>query len=137
MKSSADRAKTIDSDYSRPEAGAVPAEWQEWKKRKRERQTEWKEKKMAKKQKMEDKAKAEIEEKMKMKEEEEKRTEKEGRKWTLSVAVAGSIIGKTGGMGRVKLTKTLRHSIVHFEGQLALMISNKQINRQTATIKFE
>ena len=92
-KLSGDRAKTIDSDYSRPEAGAPPAEWQEWKKRKRERQTEWKEKKIAKKQKREEKAKAEIEERKKQKEEEERRTEKEGRKWTLSVAVAGSIIG--------------------------------------------
>jgi len=92
MKSSADRAKTIESEYSRPEAGAPPAEWQEWKKRKRERQTEWKEKKMMKKQKREEKAKAEIEERQKIKEEEEKKIEKEGRKWTLSVAVAGSII---------------------------------------------
>jgi len=82
----------IESDYKRPEAGAPPAEWQEWKKRKRERQTEWKEKKMAKKAKREEKLKAEMEEKQKQKHEEQKRSEKEGRKWTLSVAVAGSIL---------------------------------------------
>jgi len=82
----------IEADYKRPESGAPPAEWQEWKKRKRERQTEWKEKKMAKKQKREEKAKAEVEEAQKAKQEEEKRTDVEGRKWTLSVAVAGSIM---------------------------------------------
>ena len=94
MKSAGTSKDSIDADYKRPEAGAPPSEWQEWKKRKRERQTEWKEKKMAKKQKREEKAKEEVEEKRKKKEEEEKRTEMEGRKWTLSVAVAGSIMGE-------------------------------------------
>ena len=55
-----------------------------------ERRNLWKEIKR------EEKAKEEVEEKRKQKEEEEKRTEKEGRKWTLSVAVAGSIMGRLG-----------------------------------------
>jgi len=91
MKSAGSSKETME-DYKRPETGAPPSEWQEWKKRKRERQTEWKEKKMAKKLKREEKAKEEVEEQRKLKEEEQKRTEKEGRKWTLSVAVAGSIM---------------------------------------------
>ena len=32
---------------------------------------------------------------------------------------------------------THRHSKVHFGGQFTLMTSNKQINRQTATIMFK
>ena len=109
MKSGDEASKAMDNDYKRPEAGAPPSEWQEWKKRKRERQTEWKEKKMAKKLKREEKAKEEVEERRKKKEEEEKRTEKEGRKWTLSVAVAGSIMGE-----RMIVTNIeVHHAVMH------------------------
>ena len=32
---------------------------------------------------------------------------------------------------------THRHSLIHFEGQLTLMTSNKQIEKQTASLMFK